>query len=311
MNLIFRPPRSFILKASKPRRPPWKKVRNPKRAEALSNAMSDAVGTDLIHGIKTFRKKIPNKEELYESYLDGGWDGMYREIPFHEMDEDLSGTAKKWMGFLGGVSSLGMESLPPQIHKELRYNYENPHIQNVFDRRAGKLIVDIKSDTRASINAITHRQFTNALSPLDMAGEIKNSIGLYPRLSQAHANYVIGLKSKDLPDKKVQELSDAYYDKLLNYRAMTIARSESQFMLNHGQLEVWKEAHRSGLIPKESTKVWEVDGNPCEDCDEMDGEEVGINDVWIMGDGTACDVPSDSHPNCQCVMTINMNGEEE
>jgi hypothetical protein len=292
-------------------RPKWKKTRSAKRVGALGNRMSKAVAVDLVNGIQTFKKRIPDKEDIYQAWLKGNYSGIVRIIPWEHLDKDLTPAKDKLNNGLTAAMISANKSLPPHRQPTLRYDYRNPRIQNVFNRRAGEWITAIDQDTRNSIQTIVHRQFVNALSPRDLAGQIKNVIGLYPKLANAHTNYVNGLKAQGMSADKVERLGDKYYDKLLNYRSMMIARTESQFMVNRGQLEVWREGANQGLIPKVAKKVWVTDGDPCEICDPMDGIAVDLDDMWSLNNGDVVDIPTESHPHCYCIMTIDYGDEEE
>ncbi len=72
-----------------------------------------------------------------------------------------------------------------------------------------------------------------------------------------------------------------------------------------GQLEVWRAGQNEGLITHKAKKVWVIDGRPCDDCIEMDGEAVGLNDYWVMPSGKHVEIPTDSHPNCECGQSLD------
>lgn len=293
----------IVRKAAK-KRPSWNKTRNPKRMEALAKRFGNAISADLVNGIYSFRKKIPNPQVLHDAWMSGKWDGLDRVIPWNKLEGDLEPAKATLKTGLPIFGALGLEAIPAPVRSELRYDYKNPAIERVFDKRAAEWVVGISNDTRESIKQVVHTQMANAQSPRDMALQIKDTIGLYPRLAQAHANYTAKLVQQGVSPERVDQLSGKYYDKLLTYRAKTIARTETQFMLNRGQLEVWKQADRDGLIPKTAVKVWVVDGDPCPECQEMDGEEVGVNEPWITEEGPV-DIPSEIHPNCNCIMTLD------
>lgn len=307
----------YIEKADKriKNRPKWKLTRTPKRTEALANAMSRAVKVDLVKGISKFRTKIPDKEVIYQAWLKGSYSGIVSTIPWDDLHKDLGPAKDRLREGLGASMSSALVAIPPSKRPELRYDYKNPRIERVFNKRAGEWITAIDADTRKNIQTIVHNQFTQGLSPRDLAASIKNTVGLYPRLSNAHVNYVKGLKASGMPEAKVEKLGDAYYDKLLTYRSTMIARTESQFMLNRGQLEVWRESSDQGLIPREAKKVWVVDGDPCEICEPMDGIAVGLAESWLLNTGDVVEIPTESHPHCYCIMTIEYGdgteGEEE
>lgn len=299
-------PWSIVAKARRSKRPKWKDTRTTKRLESLSLTMQRSISMDLVKGIKTFRKTIPDKEEIYQAWLKRGYGGIVNLINWKEIPNVVAPATKKLNESFVKSSELAVEVLPPPIKDRLRFDYGNPKIQRLFQQRSGEKIVQpLVEGGRQSIQQIVHRQFTQGLSPKMMAGEIKNYIGLYPQLAGAHTNYVLGLLGSGMKESEAERLSNAYYDKLLDYRAMSIARTETHFMVSHGQLEVWKQGQDNGLIPTGAKKVWDADGNPCPDCEDMDGVAVDIDDVWVMNDGTVCDVPSDSHPNCNCTPSID------
>lgn len=292
-------------------RPKWKTTRTQPRLEALKNQMARAVNVDLVKGIKTFKKRIPDKEVIYQAWLKGDYSGIVREIPWNDLHKDLQPAKDKLGKGFDASLSAGLMTLEPHQRPNLRYDYKNPQIQRVFESRSGEWITAIEQKTRESIQTIIHRQFTNALTPRALANQIKDTIGLYPQLANAHVNYVNGLKAQGLSEDKVERLGDKYYDKLLDYRSMMIARTESQFMVNRGQLEVWKESSNQDLIPKTARKVWVTDGAPCDICEPMDGVSVLLVESWVLNTGDVVEIPTESHPHCECNMTIEMGDEEE
>lgn len=305
IRFVFKEP---VLKAGKKKgRPPWKLTRTPKRMQALSNRMTKAVNVNLLHGIKTFRKKIPDKEVIYQAWLKGDYSAIDREIPWNELPEDIKPARNKLFEALTESAGFAVEGLPAPIQENFRYDYKNPRIERVWAKRTGEWIVDpIIQGGRDSIQQIVHRQMTQGLSPIDLAGEIKNYVGLYPRLANAHTNYVMGLKEKGFSPERIDALSEKYYNELLDYRSMMIARTETQFMLNRGQLEVWRQTQDSGLITREAQKVWVVDGAPCEICAPMDGQAVGLAESWVLNNGDVVEIPTEAHPHCFCIMTLDI-----
>ena len=82
-------------------------------------------------------------------------------------------------------------------------------------------------------------------------------------------------------------------------RSDMIARTETAFAENRGTIEGWKA---SGLV---EGKQWLADDEACDDCAELDGEEVGIDEDFSSGD----DGPP-AHPNCECTLIAVLAGEE-
>ena len=95
----------------------------------------------------------------------------------------------------------------------------------------------------------------------------------------------------------------AYYERLREYRAMTIARTEINAAQNHGLLEAWRQGAGEGRINiKTYCKVWTAAlGNErtCEVCLDLDGVRVRINETFPGG----FDCPP-AHPNGRCSMYL-------
>ncbi|PGM92296.1 phage head morphogenesis protein [Bacillus cereus] len=77
-----------------------------------------------------------------------------------------------------------------------------------------------------------------------------------------------------------------------NYRAMMIARTETTYAMNYGNLIAYKGANRN-------TKTW-LTGNDervCKECGGLHGETVDIDEPF--NNGKMC---PPAHPHCRCTM---------
>ncbi len=281
------------------------------RTSALSKQMGQAVRADLLGGLKTFKRNIP-ADRLFNAWKTGDYTNVMRNIPWHELPEHLERARTSIGGAYEKSAEFNIKSLPANTKRSLRFDTKNPGIQKWLNSRTGDLIVNIQSDTQRVVQQAVKRSFDKALTPRQVANQIKNSIGLYPKQEQALANYRSNLESKQvaLPPDRVDALVDAYADRLLDQRCMTIARTETRFAANQGQLTVWTEAKKQDLIGEKARKVWVVDGNPCEICEPMDGVAVPLDGSWTLNNGDVVDIPTDAHPNCFCGMELDF-GESE
>lgn len=298
----------FVQKAFDPRvvgRKKWKNTRTYARTNALANAMARATKVDLFNGITRFKKRI-DKEEVYQAWLSRDWSRISTRIPWDKLPEDLAPAVNQIRRSLADSSSINLGSVGRRVDRELRFDVNNPRIERFLQKRTGEMVVGIKRDAEEIIQGTVTGAFTQALDPRRIADRIKGSIGLYPRLETALENYRAALEKKGMTPKEVDRLGNAYEQRLLDYRAVMIARTETRNATNYGQLFVWQDAASQGLInPEKAKKVWIVDGAPCPICEPMDGKEVGLAEAWVLNNGDVVDVPSESHPNCLCGMTLN------
>lgn len=83
-------------------------------------------------------------------------------------------------------------------------------------------------------------------------------------------------------------------------RAELIARTESMSAANEGQRQGWDQAVEDGLLRADSKRVWIAAEDPCPECEDLDGEETGLDEDYPNdgGDGPLL------HPNCRCTEGI-------
>ena len=102
-------------------------------------------------------------------------------------------------------------------------------------------------------------------------------------------------------DTLADEIADSYG--FSDERAETIARTETAFANVQGNIEGWTA---SGVV---ESKEWVTQGEVCDECDELDGKVVGLDeDFPDAGDGPPL------HPNCRCdvlpVLSEDTSAEE-
>lgn len=305
--LIFLSGKELVLKA---KRPKWKVTRTKPRMEKLVDTMSGGVRVSLIHGIRAFKKRI-NPEQIYQAWLSKDYTGLFKNVPWEKLPEDVAPAFEKVKRASSRASYLSLNALPGEVKAKFRYDLSNPRLERYINTRTGNLIVDIQSGTQKVVQQAVARSFAEALSPRQVADIIYDSIGLLPRHEIAVRNYADGLREKGYTLQNIQKLSEGYANRLLDYRANMIARTETHAASNFGQISVWNEAARQGYIDRNSArKVWHVDGNPCPECQDLDGTSVGLDEVFVS-ESDAVDGPP-LHPQCECdIELIFETGETE
>lgn len=163
---------------------------------------------------------------------------------------------------------------------------------------AAKLVTAVDNETRANIRNVVTRSIRDGLTPYDTAKMLKGMIGLNVQQGQAVMNYRAGLVEAGTSKAQLDAAVSKYADAQLSSRAETIARTEIMDSLNEGMVASWQEAQSDGLISKDAEKEWSATDDACDDCAELDGETVGLNDDFPDGDPPA-------HPRCRCSLLIN------
>lgn len=302
INFVHREHKDRVAKAKRgPRR---KVTRTYTRISRLSNQMSKAVQVNFVKGIRTFKKSI-SKQKLLDAWKTGSYGHVMEVLPWQQLHTDLDGIKPPLQETIISTAHFAIPALPAPVQARLRYDTKNPRIEGYLEKRTGELITNINLNTQHIVQGAIRQSFDRALTPDRVADMIKGSIGLLPKHAIAVENYRAGLEQGAMAPDKIATLVAGYQDRLLDYRAMMIARTETRFATNQGQLDIWRHAADQDLIDaRQARKVWVVDGDPCEICEPMDGVAVGLNESWSLENGDVVDIPTESHPHCMCGMEL-------
>lgn len=199
------------------------------------------------------------------------------------------------------------------------FDATNPRAISWAEARAAGLIVEIGPDTVAAVRALIARGLDEGIPPRKLAAEIRQAVGLRSGQVDAIGNLRAELKAakpgavvKRFPPREgVRDLAgfrakvpaggatDAWVDGQVerytrmqrNYRARTIARTETMRSANEGQRELWRQAQDSGQLRADQKRVWLKN---TERHAYLDGEVVGIDEPFSGG------FEPGEPPNCGC-----------
>lgn len=302
--------RQYVTKARRAR-PKWKNVRTQARLESLGKQMSSAVGVSLTKGITTFKKSI-DPQKIYDAWIGKDFTDVLETIKWSDLHDHIDDGFSKVGETMGKASLISLEALPPPIQDNLRFDTHNPRIRGFIASRTAENFKNLSEDSAQNIQASVTQSFDLALTPRQVANQVIGSIGLLPRHAAAVDKYEKGLLAGKMDPSRASELASQYADRLLDYRAMSIGRTEVRLATNRGQLAVWQQAADQDLIDRSTArKVWVVDGDPCEICEPMDGIAVPLESSWTLNTGDTVDVPTESHTHCECGMELEFGESQD
>lgn len=233
--------------------------------------------------------------------------------------------------YAAGAKAAAKE-LPPRTAVDLSFDLFNPDAVKFIQQYTGDLISGATAETKAAVKQILERAWTEGASPATQAREIRDVIGLTARQELAVENYRNALESggaSDLRDALSRALRDGRYDRsllkaiesgnplgkdkidtlvgryqsrMLDYRATSIARTETVRAANGGQRETWRQAKEQGLLGDDAVKVWESSGDDreCDVCEALDGQEAEMDEEFAPG----IMEPPDPHDLCRCSISL-------
>lgn len=139
------------------------------------------------------------------------------------------------------------------------------------------------------------------------ARQLRDRIGLDERSTTALANFERGLSEQGIKQATIDKRVSDYADRLRRQRAERIARTETLNAANLGQMYLWENAVRDGLLDVSRTKtMWIVtpDDRLCVLCRVMTGER------GVIPFGHTFDTPRGHvlappmHPLCRCTVGL-------
>jgi hypothetical protein len=155
--------------------------------------------------------------------------------------------------------------------------------------RAGELVVEVNTQSRLAIGDIVSTGLREGTAPRVQARQIRRIVGLTRRDAGAVAKFYQGAVDNGILPRQAGKMSDRYRNRLENWRARNIARTETLRAANQGQIEAWQalaDEDTNPLISRQSNKVWVVtpDGRLCGICAPMDGALVQLGELFIINE---------------------------
>lgn len=225
---------------------------------------------------------------------------------FDDLERDLQPLADVVRVAYNEGGQEGATHLFKRLGLEASFDLLNPNSVTWLAVNEVRLTGQIAQESRDAIRVITIRAFTEGLPPREAARLIRQHIGLTERSVTAVARYEAALIKQGVAPERVAKLVEAYQRKLLNGRALNIARTEIINAANGGQLASWQQARAQGLLDGTEKKRWIVtpDDRLCAFCKPMRGQQVGIDEDFVQPDtGVKVKTPG-LHNGCRCAMGL-------
>ena len=189
------------------------------------------------------------------------------------------------------------------------FDMTDPWVSSYIKKRSAALVTEVSQSTRKAIRAVIHRAYMTGIHPYDQVPLVRAALGPNP-LHERWANAVYNFMDRQLRSgaglERAEALTAAYRDRLIDARALMIARTETLAAQNAGRLNSWMELARAGLVGELMGKQWSAaPEGPCEVCDELDGTIIPLDTVFVFG-GEMVEHPP-IHPHCRCTLLLVEN----
>lgn len=180
------------------------------------------------------------------------------------------------------------------------FNLVNPRAVKAAREQGAKLVKEVSDSTKAVIREFVTKGVDAGPSVQETARLLRGSIGLTDWQAAAVLKYRAKLLKEGRDAAQAARMSERYAGKLLRYRAETISRTETQFAVQRGQREAWRQAAEKKLFRRDKTaQTWSANPGACDQCRMLDGETVLFDTPFSNG----LEGPP-AHPRCRCTVYL-------
>lgn len=228
-------------------------------------------------------------------------------------------------GLGSNLGGLFDKAVPSAAGRTYNFDMYNTDTQQALRDAQDALIQQLEQDARDTIEQAVMAGALEGLSAADIVDDIRMVIGLTDFQANAVLNYQRMLEELDptalarqlrnttmdqvvqdaidsgdfLPSDTIDQMVQDYTDNYLDYRAETIAQTESVRAVNQGLHDSYSQAIDRGALPAEAVKrEWQLGDSPCPICESIpdnNPDGVGVDETFDSDDGPIDDPPV--HPN--------------
>ncbi len=182
--------------------------------------------------------------------------------------------------------------------RALVFDLNTPNVLKWMDTRAGELIVNLTRQQHKAVRGVL-QFFVSMPEPLNpvVAGRyLRPIIGLTDAQELAVRRLRQRLLGQGLALRTVEGRVRTYANRLIAFRAETIARTEYAFAFNYGNFEAMRQARDLGLVGPNIVKVWQTaeDELVCPVCAPLNGQIIDLDDTFPVTNTTSFTPPA--HP---------------
>ncbi|RYF52413.1 MAG: hypothetical protein EOO38_00310 [Cytophagaceae bacterium] len=318
--------------------------------EALNRKMEDAIGIHLFDGVRAMRSELkdgPGRDALHQSIETGDLSKLDGRIPYSTFNRYVDAAADKVgalapatrnevrRGITGGFTGDGVSD--PLLRKPIQFDAPLPSKTAALAEGRNAVHADVKrrvtadrfvsGETRArmrsymkdlfgpqkrSITAAIQDGVTRNISTADVAARIINEIGLTERQGKAVKNAYSNAITAGLSDEQAQAESERVSERMLKYRADTIAVTETRTLSETIKTGEWLSLEGEGQLGSNPTVTWilgALDDKTCSRCIAVSNTSMPLGTFFTLDDGTEC-LPGFAHPRCRCYSMLTTDDDQ-
>lgn len=267
--------------------------------------------TDLANVVMTYAAAI-------RSALKSGTDGWEKRLDKSGVDKLLQAKAEK---ALAAAERPAAKKAKADLRRKVRkaeddtvtsptggdgifFDEANPYSVSWAKTRSSELVTSISDSMREAVRVYVADAVEAGVPPKNLGKQLEGVVGLRPDQAESLAAQRAALEEAGRNPDEIDRLIQARGGRLLEQRAMLIARTELTAAQNAGALAEWAQSAADGDIPPDSMREW-LDADGCPICVELvEAGAVPLNKPWhsdILGKDVW--MPP-AHPACRCTTAL-------
>lgn len=153
---------------------------------------------------------------------------------------------------------------------------------------------------RATIREVVERRLFGNFSRQAAVEMVRGLVGLNRNQALWLATQAQELKLGGASEAEIRATSARLSRELLVKRAEVIAEHELARAKTAAQRFIWDEWKADGKLSDRTRKVWVAKSDPCPVCSDLDGQEVGLDELF----DEQYEGPPDPHVGCLCRLAL-------
>lgn len=163
------------------------------------------------------------------------------------------------------------------------FNLYDPGVLGEIDRMVADQ-VQVGDDVKLAIKNVVNEGWTEGITPYNQGRIIRSMVGPTWNHIIAAKKYLEGMKQAGVPEETMIRNHELYENRLVNWRANTISRTENIRAANAGRVATWIQMAKDGFLePNRMWLKWFVtdDDRLCPLCAPMDEKEVRFGSMFV------------------------------
>lgn len=235
----------------------------------------------------------------------GNVERVVEAFPWDSTAETINQTAQVF----GQVTRDKIGDGFPSVGFEGRFDYTDPRATAYAQQQSATLVTNMTTQAQEVVRTVIGRAFEERMTVWDTARELRSVINLTARQEVTLSNFIDmnrarlmeeGLTGRKL-EKKLNELVERQYKKMISQRSKVIARNEILVAENNGRFLGFEQSIEDGWASPVSVKRWSTstDERTCSICMPMNGASVQWNQSFPNG----VYMPP-AHIMCRCSISL-------